>query len=58
MSMETLKNDLNKNSDVKKININVLKNRVFERHKKEKFQNKIIVGSVLISIGLLSYFSG
>ncbi len=56
MSIETLKNNLNKDVSVNKVNINILKSRVIEKNKKTKFQNRILLGSVLISIGLLGYF--
>ena len=56
MSIETLKNNLNKDVSVNKVNINILKSRVIEKNKKTKFQNRILLVSVLISIGLLGYF--
>ena len=56
MSIETLKNNLDKDVSVNKVNVDILKSRVIEKHKKAKFQNRILLGSVLISIGLLGYF--
>tara|TARA_B100000965_G_scaffold248740_1_gene208956 strand:- start:482 stop:658 length:177 start_codon:yes stop_codon:yes gene_type:complete len=56
MSIETLKNNLNKDVCANKVNVNILKGRVIEKQKKIKFQNRILLGSVLISIGLLGYF--
>ena len=56
MSIETLKNNFNKNASVNKVNVEILKSRVIEKNKKTKFQNRILLGSVLISIGLLGYF--
>ena len=56
MSIETLKNNINKDVSTNKINVDILKNRVIEKQKKTKFQNRVVLGSVLISIGLLGYF--
>ena len=56
MSMETLKNNFNKDVCINKVNVDTLKNKIFEKEKKEKFQNRVILGSVLVSIGLLGYF--
>ena len=58
MSTETLKSDLNKVASINKVNVNVLKNRVFEKHRKEKFQYRVILGSLLVTVGLISYFAG
>ena len=58
MSTETLKSDLNKDVSINRVNVNVLKNRVIEKQRKDKFQNRVILGSVLISIGLIGYFVG
>ena len=51
MSIETLKNNFNKDVSTNKINVDILKNKVIEKQKKTKFQNRIVLGSVLISIG-------
>jgi len=56
MSIETLKNNINKDVSTNKINVDILKSRVIEKQKKTKFQNRVVLGSVLISIGLLGYF--
>ena len=56
MSLETLNDNLTKDVSTNKINVNILKNRVFEKKRKVKFQNRIILGSVLVSIGLIGYF--
>ncbi len=56
MSIETLKNNLSKDVYINKVNVDILKGRVIEKQKKTKFQNRVILGSVLISIGLLGYF--
>ena len=58
MSTETLKSDFNKDVSINRVNVNVLKNRVIEKQKKEKLRNRVILGSVLISIGLIGYFVG
>lgn len=58
MINENLKNDLNKNVSINRVNVDVLKNRVFEKQRKKKFQSRIIFGSLIISLGLISYFAG
>jgi len=58
MINENLKNDLNKNVSINRVNVGVLKNRVFEKQRKKKFQSRIIFGSLIISLGLISYFAG
>jgi len=57
MSTETLKSDLNKDASINKVNVSVLKKRVIEKQKKTKLHNRVILGSVLISIGLIGYFA-
>lgn len=39
-----------------KVNVDILRRRIFE--KKKKIQNRIIFVSALISVGVISYFSG
>ena len=56
MSTETLQNNLNKDISINKVNVEVLKNRIIERKKKEKFQYRIILGSLVVSIGVIGYF--
>ena len=56
MSIETLRNNFNKDVYINKVNVDTLKNKILEKEKKEKFQSRIIIGSVLVSIGLLGYF--
>ena len=56
MSTETLQNNLNKDISINKVNVEVLKNRIIERKKKEKFQIRIILGSLAVSIGVIGYF--
>ena len=64
MSMESL----NRTSDVVqtpsqigdtpiRVNVDVLKQRLFEEKKKEKFKRTIIVSSVVASLGVLSFFT-
>ncbi len=53
---ETFKNNLKKDVSVNKVNVNVLKNRLFLSKKKQKFQYRIVLGSLLVSIGLIGYF--
>ena len=45
------KQDLSPN----KVNIDVLKKRVFEEKKRERFQNRVLIGMFCISIGILGY---
>ncbi len=56
MSAETFKNNLKKDVSVNKVNVDVLKNRLFLSKKKQKFQYRIVLGSLLVSIGLIGYF--
>ena len=56
MSIETLKNNFNKSVGINKVNVDNLKNKILEKEKKEKFQIRVILGSVLVSIGILGYF--
>jgi len=42
----------------RKVNIDVLKNRVIIKKKKEALHSKIIILSVCLSIGILGYFAG
>ena len=45
------KNDL----PAKKVNIDVLKKRVFEEKKRERFQNRVLIGMFCLSIAILGY---
>ncbi len=56
MNAETFKNNLIKDVSVNKVNVDVLKNRLFLSKKKQKFQYRIVLGSLLVSIGLIGYF--
>ena len=56
MSAEVFKNNLKKVVSVNKVNVDVLKNRLFLSKKKQKFQYRIVLGSLLVSIGLIGYF--
>ena len=58
MNAETLESNLKKDVSITKVNVDVLKNRILEKQKKAKFQSRIIIGSVLVSISLIGYFSG
>ena len=44
-----------KNLSPKKVNIDVLKKRVFEEKKRERFQSRVIIGMFCLSIALLGY---
>ena len=39
----------------KKVNIDVLKKRVFEEKKRERFQNRVLIGMFCVSIAILGY---
>ena len=56
MSIETLKSNLNKDVTINRVNVDVLKGKILEKQKKTKFHNRIILGSFLVSVGLLGYF--
>ncbi len=56
MNAEAFKNNLKKDVSVNKVNVDVLKNRLFLSKKKQKFQYRIVLGSLLVSIGLIGYF--
>ncbi len=56
MSNETLRNSFNKDVFINRVNVDTLKNKIVKKEKKEKFQNRVILGSVLVSIGLIGYF--
>ncbi len=45
------KKDLSPN----KVNIDVLKKRVFEEKKRERFQNRVLMGMFCISLAILGY---
>ncbi len=49
---------INENKTQKKVNIDVLKRRVLEQNKKEKFQSRIIVGVFFVSLGIIGYLVG
>ena len=43
---------------VNKVNIDVLRQRIFKKEKKKQIQNRIIFVSALVSVGFISYFAG
>ena len=45
----------NKKELRKKVNIEVLKKRVFEEKKRERFQNRVLVGMFFFSMAILGY---
>jgi len=45
-------------SQKNKVNIDVLRQRIFETKKKKQIQNRIIFVSALFSVGVISYFVG
>ena len=40
-----------------RVNVDVLKQRLFEEKKKEKFKRRIIVSSVVASLGVISFLT-
>ena len=56
MNAETFKNNLKKDVSLNKVNVDILKNKLFLSKKKQKFQYRIVLGSLLVSIGLIGYF--
>ena len=40
-----------------KVDVDVLKRRVSDKEKKVKFQNRVILVSAIVSLGILSYLS-
>ncbi len=44
-----------KDMSPKKVNIEVLKKRVFEEKKRERFQNRVLVGMFCLTIAILGY---
>ena len=49
------KTSYNRDLSPKKVNIDVLRKRVFEEKKRERFQNRILVGIFCLSIAILGY---
>ena len=45
-------------SQKNKVNIDVLRQRIFETKKKKQIQKRIIFVSALVSVGVISYFAG
>ena len=39
----------------KRVNIEVLKKRIFEKKKKERFMNRVIMGTFCLSVAILVY---
>ena len=56
MSIETLKNNFNKDGYINKVNVDILKNKILKKEKKTKLQNRVILGSVIVSVGIIGYF--
>ena len=49
------KTSYNRDLSPKKVNIDVLRKRVFEEKKRERFQNRILVAMFCLSIAILGY---
>jgi hypothetical protein len=45
-------------SHKEKVDIEVLRQRIFEKKKKKQIQNRIMFVSALVSVGVISYFAG
>ncbi len=41
-----------------KVDVDVLKRKVFLKKKKEIMQSRIIIASAIVSLGVISYFAG
>ena len=41
-----------------KVDVDVLKRRVINQKKKERFQTRVILASAIVSLGVISYFAG
>ena len=41
-----------------RVNINIIKNRIFQEKKKKQIQNRIIFVSAIVSVGVISYLAG
>ena len=54
---EAYKEDISKkfNSTKKKVNIEDLKKRVFLEQKRERFQNRVLLGMFCLSLAILGY---
>ena len=53
---ETYSSDISKkNPSTRKVNIDVLKKRVFEEKKRERFQNRVLISMFCLSIAILGY---
>ena len=55
MSTEILDNQFKKQSTIKRVNVETLKNRIITQKKKEKLQSRIILASLVFTIGLIGY---
>ena len=45
-------------SQKNKVNIDVLRRRIFETKKRKQIQNRIMFISALVSVGVISYLAG
>ena len=41
-----------------KVDVDVLKKRIFHKKKKEMMQSRIIIASAIVSLGVISYLAG
>ena len=52
---QTLNNSTKENFNSRKVNIEVLKKRVFMEKKRERFQNRVLIGMCCLSVAILGY---
>ena len=52
---QTLNNSTKENFNSRKVNIEVLKKRVFMEKKRERFQNRVLICMCCLSIAILGY---
>ena len=57
---ETYSQKISEKKDLspKKVNIDVLKMRVYKEKKRERFQNRVLMGMFCLSIAILGYIGG
>ena len=57
VELDVLKQNNNNHKISKRVNIETLKQRLLEEKKKEKFKRTIILSSVLVSLGTLTFLT-
>ena len=41
-----------------KVDVDILKRKIFQKKKREIMQSRIIIASAIVSLGVISYFAG